>query len=252
MLIVLFAAFTIYLSVVMLRRIHTVVLAGVYREIFRNELVLCAVLLLFALDLRFGLLTRIRFLPAKILGWALRIAVTAGTVAILAIAALVIGSGLAGTHTETEHVIVLGMALEDGQPTKDLRFRVDSAAAYAAEHPRALLVLTGGNPDAGGRTEAAVMREMLSEKGIPAERMILEDRASDTAENFRNTAQLLSADAPVTVITSDYHMRRAVRTAQTAGFTEVLRLPAPSDPVRYGSNVMWEIIMELNSLLYGR
>lgn len=251
-LIAFFAVFTLWLSAVMLHRIHTVVLADTYRKVFRNELVLCAVLLVFALDLRFGLLTRIRFMPARILGWILRLAAIAGTLAILALAALVIGSGMADAGTEAAQVIVLGMALEDGQPTKDLRLRVETAADYAAGHPEALLVLTGGNPDARGRTEADVMFGLLTERGVPAERMLREDRAADTRENFRNAARLLRPDAPTAVISSDYHMRRAVKTAKAAGFSRVLCLPAPSDPLRYGANVMWEIVMELNSLVRGR
>ena len=42
------------------------------------------------------------------------------------------------------------------------------------------------------------------------------------------------------------HMDRAVRTAREAGFTRVLRLPAPSAFLSFGANVMWEGIMEVN------
>ena len=53
---------------------------------------------------------------------------------------------------------------------------------------------------------------------------------------------------PVVLITSDYHMDRAVQTAAGAGFTRVMRLPAPSSPVHFGANVLWEAILELNEL----
>ena len=76
--------------------------------------------------------------------------------------------------------------------------------------------------------------------------MVPEDRAETTKDNFRNTALLVSPDEPVVLITSDYHMDRAVLTAKSAGFTDILRLPAPSQFLYYGANVMWEIILELN------
>ena len=43
-------------------------------------------------------------------------------------------------------------------------------------------------------------------------------------------------------------MDRAVQTAKSAGFTNILRLPAPSSFLGYGANVMSEVILELNEL----
>ena len=53
---------------------------------------------------------------------------------------------------------------------------------------------------------------------------------------------------PVVVISSNYHMDRAVQTAKSAGFSHVLRLPAPSSIFSYGANVMNEVVLELNEL----
>ena len=82
--------------------------------------------------------------------------------------------------------------------------------------------------------------------------MILEDRAETTKDNFRNTAELTDPDEPVVLITSSYHIDRAVQTAKSAGFTRILRLPARSSAVYFGANVMWEAVMELNELTLKR
>ena len=58
-------------------------------------------------------------------------------------------------------------------------------------------------------------------------------------------ALLLTADV---LISSDYHMDRAVRTAESAGFSDVLRLPAPSSFRNFGANILSEVILELNEL----
>ena len=59
---------------------------------------------------------------------------------------------------------------------------------------------------------------------------------------------MIDPDAPVVLITSNYHMDRAVQIAKSAGFSNVLRLPAPSSSITFGSNVMLEIMMDLNEL----
>lgn len=78
--------------------------------------------------------------------------------------------------------------------------------------------------------------------------MILEDQADSTTANFQNTALLIDPAEPVVLISSNYHMDRAVQTAKNAGFAAVLRLPAPSSAFTFGANVMHEMIMELNEL----
>ena len=108
--------------------------------------------------------------------------------------------------------------------------------------------LTGGNADGSGRTEADVMHDILLERGVAEDRMILEDQANSTKENFRNTAKMIDPREPVVLISSDYHMDRAVRTAESAGFSDVLRLPAPSSFRNYGANILSEVILELNEL----
>lgn len=68
--------------IVMPKKIHAVVLKADYQEIFRYELIICAVLLLFALDVRFNLFTRSGHTGLRVAGWVLRIAVVLFTLVI--------------------------------------------------------------------------------------------------------------------------------------------------------------------------
>ena len=241
--------FTVYLSVIMIQRINNVVLKDTYRKIFHNELILCAVLILFSTDLRFGFLTGLRHKALKFAGWILRIIVIALSALIIALCAKVVIGGLINTAKDADNVIVLGMALQNGKPTKDLTYRLDTARKYLDKNPSATLILTGGNPDDNGLTEAAVMRDLLTEQGVPEDKMILEDKAQTTSDNFINVARMLDPSAPIILVSSNYHMDRAVQTAADAGFTDCLRLPAPSEPLQYGANVMWEVILDINSMI---
>ncbi len=238
--------------IVMVRRISAVVLKEDYQKVFIYELILCAVLLLFALDVRFGIFAGWEPAIARMIGWALRAVIALASAVILFFCAKVIGGGMINTAGRADHAIVLGLALENGEPVPDLLSRLDAAQAYLMKYPEARLVLTGGNADGTGRTEAAVMRDILAERGVADGRMILEDQAESTKENFRNTARIIDPAVPVVLISSNYHMDRAVRTAKGAGFSFVRRLPASSSFLHYGANVIWEVVLELNEMTLRR
>ena len=127
--VLIFAAvlFTIYLSVIMIHRIRTVVLKDTYFSIFRYELLTCAIFLLFAFDLRFGFLTAMSFKALKIVGWLVRILVVLAFSVILFFVGKVTLGSFVRTAEPVEHVLVLGLALENGKPTADLISRLHTA-----------------------------------------------------------------------------------------------------------------------------
>ena len=187
-------------------------------------------------------------MAAKAIGWVLRIAVILLTAGIVFFFGKIVAGSLINTAGDAGNAIVLGMALEDGKPTKDLLLRLDTARGYLEEHPGTTLILSGGNPDEAGLTEASVMKDLLADRGVPEEKMILEDRSETTRDNFVNAAKIIDPADPVVFISSGYHMDRAAGMAKEAGFLRAMRLPAPSDPLQYGADVMWEVILELNEL----
>ncbi len=233
---------------VMPAKISAVVQKADYQKVFSYELILCGILLLFALDLRFNLFGRWKPAVLAAVGWLLRIAILLLSAVILFFCGKVIAGGLIHTAGQADYAIVLGLALENGEPAPDLVSRLDTARDYLQRNPEARLILTGGNADQSGQTEAAVMREILTARGVPEERLILEDQAKTTHENFRNIAGIVSADAPVVMISSDYHMDRAVRIASECGFSHIMRLPAPSGLLAYGANMLSEVVLDLNDL----
>lgn len=50
------------------------------------------------------------------------------------------------------------------------------------------------------------------------------------------------------MISSNYHMDQAVRIASREGFTQIMRLPAPSGLFAYGANMLSEVVLDLNDL----
>ena len=248
LLIFLMTALTVETIVVMTHKINTVVLKDDYIKVFRFELIFCAIFLIFALDVRFGFFTRLRFKVTKVIGWILRIVIVLLTAILGFFCIRVVVGSCINTSEQTDYAIVLGLALENGQPTESLLLRIDTGRKYLEQYPEAQLILTGGNADESGKTEAETMRELLAAQGVPDDNMILEDDAKTTQENFLNVAAMIDPAAPVVFISSGYHMERAVMYAKKAGFTNIRRLPAPSPFFEYGADMMSEVVLFINEI----
>lgn len=248
LLILLAVVLTAEVLYVMPARINAAVQKADYQKIFVYQLILCGVLLLFALDVRFNIFTRWKPVILKIIGWVLRSAVILASAVILFFCGRVIVGSVINTAGQADYAIVLGLALENGKAAPDLYARLDTARSYLDKYPDAKLILTGGNPNESGQTEADVMRDILAERNVPESSLILEDQAKSTKENFRNIAKIVSVDEPVVMISSNYHMDRAVQTAKEEGFTKIMRLPAPSGFFSYGANMLSEVVLNLNNL----
>ena len=239
---------TLDVAVIMCCRIAGVTRKATYGKVFLFELLLCGILLFFSLDLRFNLFTRSRKKAARAMGWLFRIAVVFCTAAIVLFCGKVTIGSLLRTTGPAHSAILLGQGLENGKPSKNLLYRVNTAEKWLKKNPNATVVLAGGNPDGDGKTEAAVMYDLLLERGVAPDRMILEEESENTEENLAAAAKLIPTGAPVMLITSGYHMDRAAKAAKKAGFQQIARLPAPSDPVSYGADMLWEVSLEIEGI----
>ena len=154
---------------------------------------------------------------------------------------------------EFDILLLLGVALgENDAPTDELRARVDAAVAAYHRLGGLLIMPCGGCTRGHQRTEAEVMTELLLAAGIPAEDIRPESASRTTVENFRNARKLLGGRGTVLVVTSDYHLRRAVRTARRAGLQargEGAVLPHNDDwRYRRRQEVRWSIELSLDWL----
>lgn len=78
------------------------------------------------------------------------------------------------------------------------------------------------------RNEAVDMRELLQDLGVPPSAVMLEENSRNTRENALYAARILkeSGDCSVLLVTSAFHMPRAVALFEREGLEVV---PAPSD-----------------------
>ena len=95
------------------------------------------------------------------------------------------------------------------------------------------MVLTGGQGYGEDITEAACMYNYLTARGVEPERLILEEDASNTAENFEFSAPLLEAAGveigtdTVAVVTNDFHIARSRLIAAKKGYGVTYGVGAP-------------------------
>ena len=85
---------------------------------------------------------------------------------------------------QADAVIVLGAAVHGDRVTWVLSNRLDAAIAYLEAHPDAIAVVSGGQGAGETVTEGSAMRKYLLEHGIAEDRVIAEERATNTTENF--------------------------------------------------------------------
>lgn len=129
---------------------------------------------------------------------------------VLATAALVL-AGLRDNLGKAEVALVLGSKVElDGTPSPRLRARLDRTLElyHASYFPS---VIVSGGTGREGYDEAAVMRDYLVARGVPAEQVIMDSAGITTFASARNTIEIIRQRRieSVFVISQYFHVPRA-------------------------------------------
>ena len=118
---------------------------------------------------------------------------------------------------DKDFLIILGCGIrQDGTPTPLLRGRIDRALAFAQKQKQQtgkdlIFVTSGGQGPREVTSESASMKQYLLAQGVPEERIIEEDRSTDTAQNMRFSKEKIQAVNPkgkVAFVTTNYHVFR--------------------------------------------
>lgn len=128
------------------------------------------------------------------------------------------GAPVFGPHTS---IVMLGGGTDyrDGSlvPKRDVYPRIATAAALYAQCRRAggacRVIVSGGNPQHHAASEADTYAPWLLRAGVPPRDLVLENASLTTWENARNVMRIVHAgasDETLLLVTSGYHMRRAM------------------------------------------
>lgn len=164
----------------------------------------------------------------------LRRILTIGICLVLAAAAvtgfLVIRAGSASAPPACDYLIVLGAGVNGTVPSLTLRERLDATYDYLLAHETTVCIVSGGQGPGEDITEAECMANWLVDKGIPEDRIWLEDQATSTWENLAFSSALIeetvgSRPLSVGIVSSEYHLYRASLMAKDQSLDPVL-IPA--------------------------
>lgn len=131
--------------------------------------------------------------------------------------------------SDYDAMLVLGAQVKpDGEPSLQLQWRLEKAAeTYQAK--KVPVVVCGGQGGNEPAPEAVVMRDVLISLGVDEDMILMDTTSTSTHSNVRNAMTLLEGyDVhKVVVITSDYHLPRALAITEDAGL-EACGVGAPT------------------------
>lgn len=134
---------------------------------------------------------------------------------------------------EGDYVILLGGGIDkDGKLPDTVLARVQKAADYMNAHENAVCVVSGGKLRWQNYAEGPELKNQLVAAGVDPDRVVVEEKALDTIQNFKYGLKKLSEktgrseqeilNGKVVVVTTNFHMRRSLRLARRMGYTDVV------------------------------
>lgn len=107
------------------------------------------------------------------------------------------------------YVLILGAKVNGTAPSRALACRIEAAASYAKRYPHVELIASGGQGPDEGMAEADVIARELIERGIDSARIHVEASSTSTYENFSYSRTVWEGARGLTIVTNDFHVRRA-------------------------------------------
>ncbi len=142
-----------------------------------------------------------------------------------------------------------------GAQISDSGDRFTEAMALARRFPEARVVFTGGsgalrNLGTYGGTQAGIAEDLLLSLGLSRDRLTLETRSRNTAENASLTHALIAPEAGERwiLVTSAFHMPRAMRSFKRAGWPGLVPWPVDFRSERLRDGLGWNLAENLDQL----
>ncbi len=144
----------------------------------------------------------------------------------------IIHSGRKQPHSGADYVIVLGAQVRGTALSRALKNRLDTAYEYLVNNGSARVIVSGGQGKGEDITEAEAMKEYLTGKGIKVERILMEDKSTNTYENLLFSKAFMKEARPgIVIVTSNFHVFRAVGISKKLGLADTSGLGAPADDI---------------------
>jgi uncharacterized SAM-binding protein YcdF (DUF218 family) len=153
---------------------------------------------------------------------------------------------------DLDYIIVLGSQVKPSGPALVTRLRLDKAYEYASANPDTIIIVSGGQGSNEPASEASVMKDYLVNRGIDENRIIMEDKSTNTSENLQFSKALLDTEnSSVGIVTSEFHIFRALAIAKKCGYSDTYGIPARSVRTYLPNNMIRETVGLTKDFLMG-
>lgn len=145
-------------------------------------------------------------------------------------------------RTDSQVLIVLGCQVHaNGSPSVQLELRLTAALESWQSNPR-LIIVCGAQGADEPAPEGDIMRQWLLAQGVPEDQILSETASTNTRQNLKNAQALLPEGVTrVTVVTSDYHLPRALAIARSLGL-DADGIGSPCKPEYWVKNHAREVL----------
>jgi uncharacterized SAM-binding protein YcdF (DUF218 family) len=144
-------------------------------------------------------------------------------------------------------IVVLGAAQFNGVPSAVFEARLDHAVELFKEGIAPYLVVTGGKMPGDRTTEAATARAFALNRGIPADRILMEDVGRNTLQSIEGVARIFQQHKlrSAIFVSDRTHMLRVLRMASDQGIvawgSPTTTSPSDNDPALRSMAMLHEI-----------
>lgn len=180
-----------------------------------------------------GLLGRSHVMGAKILKTVLSTFLCIGILAAAVTFCSIHKASRGDDPKDCEYLVVLGAGVRGTTPSHILQNRIDAAVGYLKANPNVICIVSGGQGSGEDISEAQCMFDHLTDAGIPADRIWMEDKSTSTRENFQFSLKLIEEKIGkkperLAVLSNEFHLYRAGLIAEKCGIT-MSGVPAETD-----------------------
>ena len=150
--------------------------------------------------------------------WILRL-LLGGAVVYGAILAYVWYVSRLDQRPRVDAILVLGAAHYNGKPSRVLRARLDHAVELYQAKLAGVILVTGGMAEGDRMSEATVGSKYLSERGVPAEAIVVRPVGRNSQQSIASAAEWLDDHDMLSVllVSDPFHMARLVAESRANG-----------------------------------
>jgi uncharacterized SAM-binding protein YcdF (DUF218 family) len=169
---------------------------------------------------------------------------------------LIIYNGSVKDIEKPDYLLVLGAGLNYDKLSASLRYRLIETLEFYNKNPEVKIIVSGGQGKDEALSEALAMKNFLVSNGVPEDLIILEDKSTNTYENFKFSKAIVDEQDKkesylFTVVTNNFHMFRSKYIGEKLGI-KVLRYPSPCNIISAPNFYVREAFASIKTIIFDK